>query len=107
MLQNILFSLIISLPIVGLFSICRSVLCSYRSYKASKTAFVILSVASVLIMLVVLTFDLVVLFGYGVGHTGKSGTNDLIVLAVTVMPTYVVTAGLWLLCRYMERRLAC
>jgi hypothetical protein len=107
MLQNILFSLIISLPIVGLLSICRSLLCGYRSYKTSKTAFVILSSAYVLIMLVVLAFDLVVLFGYGVAHTGKNSTNDLIVLAVTVIPTYAITAGLWLLCRYMERRLAC
>ncbi|WP_290699557.1 hypothetical protein [Amphritea sp.] len=106
MLPNILFSLIVSLPIVGLLSICRSFVCGYRSYQASKTAFVILSVAYILIMLIVLAFDLVVLFGYGVAHTGKSSTNDLIVLSVTVIPTYVVTAGLWLLCRYMERRLA-
>ncbi|BBB26141.1 hypothetical protein [Amphritea japonica] len=103
MLQNFLFLLIVSLPVVGFISMCRSFLCAYRSYKASKVIQVIICAAFVFIMLAVLAFDLVVLFGYGVAHTGKNSTNDFIVLMVTVIPTYAAAYGLWLICRYMEK----
>jgi hypothetical protein len=56
-------------------------------------------------MVVVLAFDVVVLFGYGVAHTGKDASTDLMVLGITIIPTYFAACGIWLLCRYMERRL--
>ena len=56
-------------------------------------------------MISVLAFDVVVLFAYGVAHTGKSASNDLIVLAITVVPTYLVAGSIWFLSRFMEKRL--
>ena len=57
-------------------------------------------------MISVLAFVVVVLFAYGVAHTGKSSSTDLMVLAGTVIPTYLVSGSIWFLSRLMERRLS-
>ena len=56
-------------------------------------------------MIIVLGAVVVVLFGYGVAHTGKDESSDLIVLASTLISTYGVAAGTWLSFRAMEKRL--
>jgi len=56
-------------------------------------------------MVGVLAFDVIVLFGYGVAHTGKNASNDLLVLGITIIPTYLGACGVWLLCRHIERKL--
>jgi hypothetical protein len=58
------------------------------------------------IMIGVLAFDAVVLFAYGVAHTGRSASNDLMVLAITIIPTYLVAGSIWFLSRFMEKRLS-
>ncbi len=57
-------------------------------------------------MISVLAFDVVVLFAYGVAHTGKSASTDRIVLAITVVPTYIVAGSIWFLSKFMEKRLS-
>ncbi len=56
-------------------------------------------------MISVLAFVVVVLFAYGVAHTGKSESTDLIVLAITIIPTYLVAGSIWFLSRFIEKRL--
>jgi hypothetical protein len=103
--QTIIVSMVLSLPLVGIIAIGRALLCVFRCHEAKKIAFVVLSCVSILVMVIVLAFDVVVLFGYGVAHTGKDASTDLIVLGITIIPTYLGAGGIWLLCRYMERRL--
>ena len=67
--------------------------------------FVFLSSLGIVFMIGILAFDVVVLFGYGVAHTGKNTSNDLVVLAITVIPTYLGAFGIWRLSIFMERRL--
>ena len=103
--QYPIVALLLSLPVIGLVAILRSLLCAYRCRRARKTSFLVLSCLYIIIMISVLAADVVVLFAYGVAHTGKSASNDLIVLAITIIPTYLVAAGIWFLCRFMEKML--
>ena len=104
--QTIIVSIVMSLPLVGVIAIVRALLSVFRCHKAKKIAFVVLSSVSIVSMIVILAFDVVILFGYGVAHTGKNASTDLMVLGITIIPTYFGACGIWLLCRYMERRLS-
>ena len=103
--QIIIVSVLLSLPLIGLIATGRAVLCAWRCQKIRKTAYVILSCLYVVIMIGVLIFAVVVLFGYGVAHSGKNASTDLIVLSITVVPTYVAACAIWFLSRHMEKRL--
>ncbi len=104
-IQTFVISMVLSLPLVGLMAMGRAVFCVFRCREARKVASFVLPCVSVLIMAGVLAFDVVVLFGYGVAHTGKDAATDMLVLAITVIPTYGVAFGIWWGCRYLERRL--
>jgi len=99
-----ILAILLSLPVIGLVAIVRSLSCAYQCRKAKKTTFFILSCLYIVIMLGVLAFGVVVLFAYGVAHTGKNVSNDLIVLAITVIPTYLVAGSIWFLCKFMEKK---
>ena len=58
------------------------------------------------IVAILLSLPVVVLFAYGVAHTGKSASADLMVLAITGIPTYLVAASIWFLSRFLEKRLS-
>ena len=77
----------------------------YRSFKVKNKVFVFLSILGIILMIGILAFVVIVLFGYGVAHTGKNTTNDLIVLAITVIPTYVGAYGIWRLAIFGETKL--
>jgi hypothetical protein len=104
--QSFIVTILLSLPVIGLVAISRSLLCAYRCRKARKTSFFVFSCLCIVIMISVLAFDLVVLFAYGVAHTGKSASTDLMVLAITITPTYLVAGSIWFLSRFMEKRLS-
>ena len=104
--QSFIVAILLSLPVIGLVAILRSLLCAYQCRKARKTSFLILSCLYIVIMISVLAFDVVVLFAYGVAHTGKSASTDLMVLAITIIPTYLVAGSIWFLSRFMEKRLS-
>ena len=103
--QSFIVAILLSLPVIGLVAIMRSLLCAYRCRIARKTSFLVFSCLYIIIMISVLAVDLVVLFAYGVAHTGKSASNDLIVLAITIIPTYLVAGSIWFLSKFMEKRL--
>lgn len=103
--QAFIFAILLSLPVIGLAAILRSLSCAYQCFKAKKTAFFILSCLYIVIMIGVLASVAVVLFAYGVAHTGKSASSDLIVLAGTIVPTYLVAGSIWFLSIFMEKRL--
>ncbi len=48
---------------------------------------------------------IVVWFIYAVGHTGKDGATDLVVLASTGAPIYIGAGGILWLSGYIEKRL--
>lgn len=104
-LQYFIIAIFLSLPVIGLVAILRAISCAYQCHKVKKTTFFILMCLYIIIMISVLAFDVVVLFAYGVAHTGKSASTDLIVLAITVIPTYFVAVSAWFLSRFMEKRL--
>jgi hypothetical protein len=65
----------------------------------------IISVAGLIGMVAALSAVVIVLFGYGVVHTGKTAKTDLIVLFSTVPPFFLVSFGLWLLGGKLNSRL--
>jgi membrane protein implicated in regulation of membrane protease activity len=80
-------------------------MCLDRSIRAKRTRFAILSGLNILILLALLAAIIVVWFAYGVAHTGKDATTDLMVLASTVTPAYVGVFLIWLLSRRFEKGL--
>jgi len=90
-----LLGVIASLPCIVLLSILRSIVFGYRSLRKDHKMFVFYSLLSVIFMLGIMAFVVVVLFGYGVAHSGKNTSNDFIVLAITVLPTYIGAFIIW------------
>jgi hypothetical protein len=103
--QSFIAAILLSLPVVGLVAILRSILCAYRCRKVRKTSFFLISCLYIVIMISLLAFDVVVLFAYGVAHTGKSASADIMVLAIIVIPTYLVASSIWFLSRFLEKKL--
>ncbi len=101
--QTIVVGIALSGPIAILIGIGRATMCLDRSIRAKSTKSAILSGVGMLTLLCVLCVILVIWFGYGVAHTGKDATTDLVVLASTVIPAYISTLGLWLLSGHLEK----
>ena len=103
--QTVVISVILSLPLVGLLTIGRTAIFGYRSLKVKNKLCVFLSILGIILMIGILAFVVIVLFAYGVGHTGKNTSNFLIVLAITIIPTYVGAYGIWRLATFVETKL--
>jgi hypothetical protein len=103
--QTIVIAIALSAPIVILIGVGRTIMCLDRSIRAKRTRFAILSGLNILILLALLAAIIVVWFAYGVAHTGKDATTDLMVLASTVTPAYVGVFLIWLLSRRFEKGL--
>lgn len=103
--QKLITAILFSLPIIGLLAILRVLSCARHCFKSKNTVFFILSCLYIIIMISVLAYDAVVLFAYGVAHTGKSASTDFIVFASTVIPTYFVAGSAWFFSSFIEKRL--
>jgi hypothetical protein len=104
-MQLLIPALVLSMPIVGIIAILRGIVCLFCCKRAKHNMYLFLTCLCVLLMVLVLCAVVVIIFGYGVAHTGKDAATDLIVLAITVIPTYGVAVGIWLAFRAMEKRL--
>ena len=104
-IQTVFLSAAISGPIAIFIGVVRVGSCFYRSCKAKNVKFAILSGLGIVILLVLFAAIIVVWFAYGVAHTGKDTTTDLVVLASTVTPAYLGTIGMWWLSVFIEKRL--
>ena len=103
--QSVIIGLAFSGPITIFIGIGRVIMCLDRSVRAKHTNFAILAGLGILTLLALLGAVLVVWFGYGVAHTGKDATTDLIVLVSTVTPAYIGVFCIWRLSGYLEKRL--
>ena len=103
--QSIIIGIAFSVPIAIFIGIGRTTMCLDRSVRAKNTKFAILAGLGILTLLALLAAILVVWFGYGVAHTGKDATTDLVVLASTVTPAYLGVFCIWRLSSYLEKRL--
>ena len=103
--QLVFLAAALSLPLVALVAIGRAALCIFRSQKAKHRWFTVFSSLGILLMLAILAADVVIWFIYGVAHTGKDASTDLILLASTGAPIYVGALCIWWLSRYLETRL--
>jgi len=92
-------------PISIFIGIARSVMCVDRVIRAKITKSAVLAGLAILGLVALLAAILVVWFGYGVAHTGKDATTDVIVLVCTVVPAYVGVFLAWRLSAYLERGL--
>ena len=103
-IQTVIIGFALSGPIAILIGIGRTIMCLDRSIRAKHTKYAIFSVLNILILLTFLAAIVVVWFAYGVAHTGKDATTDLVVLASTVTPAYLVVLAIWLVSRRLEKR---
>ena len=103
--QSIIIGIAFSGPISIFIGIGRTIMCLDRSARAKHTKSAILAGLGILTLLALLAAILVVWFGYGVAHTGKDATTDLVVLASTVAPAYIGVFCIWRLSGHLEKKL--
>lgn len=102
--QTIFVTIALSGPIAALIGIGIAVLCFFRSRKAKNATFAVVSVLSALAFLALLAAIIVVWFIYGVAHTGKDATTDLVVLSSTVVPAYLGAFAAWRFSVYLKKK---
>jgi ABC-type proline/glycine betaine transport system permease subunit len=104
--QTIFVTIALSGPIAALIGIGIAALCFFRSRKAKNATFAVVSVLSALALLALLATIIVVWFIYGVAHTGKDATTDLVVLSSTVVPAYLGAFAAWRFSVYLKKKLS-
>lgn len=104
-IQSILVTVALSGPIAILIGVALTTLCFIRSCRAKNVKFALVSGLGVLTLLSLLAAIIVVWFVYGVSHTGKDATRDLIVIASTVIPAYIGAFVAWRFFAYLKKRL--
>lgn len=102
--QSVIIGIAFSGPIAIFIGIGRTIMFLDRSVRAKHTKFAVLAGLGILILLALLAAIVVVWFAYGVAHTGKDATTDLVVLASTVIPAYVGVFCIWRLSGYLEKK---
>jgi hypothetical protein len=103
--QSIFVTVAFSGPIATLIGIVLAALCFVRSRRAKNTKFAVVSGLGALTLFALLAAIIVVWFAYGVAHTGKDATTDLVVLAGTVTPAYLGAFAAWRFSVYLKKRL--
>ncbi len=101
--QSIFVTVAFSGPIATLIGVALAALCFDRSRRAKNAKFAVVSGLGALTLLALLAAIIVVWFAYGVAHTGKDATTDLIVLASTVAPAYIGAFAAWRFSAYLKR----
>ena len=101
-LEILAFSVLLAFILV----VWRLLWCLVNAIRVRRYRIVIISVVGLLGMVSAISAVVIVWFGYGVAHTGKSAKTDLIVLLSTVPPFFLVSFGLWLLGGKLRSRLA-
>ncbi len=103
LVQTIFVTIALSGPIAALIGIGIAALCFFRSRRAKSATFAVVSVLSGLTLLALLAAIIVVWFIYGVAHTGKDATTDLVVLSSTVVPAYLGAFAAWRFSVYLKK----
>ena len=106
LLNTIYISLALSEPIVMLIALLRTFICIYQSRRFRHLKFTIFSILIAILLLLIFSAIVVVWFGYGVGHTGKSQSTDLIVLTGTLSFAYIGSILAWWSSAHMDKSLA-
>ena len=104
-IQSIFVTVAFSGPIAILIAVVLAALSFVRSCRAKNVKYAVVSGHGVLARLVLLAAISVVWFAYGVAHTGKDATTDLVVLAGTVAPAYIGAFVAWRFSAYLKKRL--
>ena len=100
---TIYINMALSEPIVILLALLRTSICIYRSHQSKHLKFTILSILIVILLLLIFSTIVVVWFGYGVAHTGKSYAADLIVLTGTLSVAYISSLLAWWASAHMDK----
>ena len=104
--QSIFVTVAFSGPFAILIGVALASLCFVRSRRAKNAKIAVISAIGVLALLVLLAATIVVWFAYGVAHTGKDATTDLVVLASTVTPAYLGAFVAWRFSVYLKKKLS-
>ncbi len=104
-IQLIILTIAISGPTAVFIGFGLVTRCFFRSCRAKNTKFAVISVLAALAFIALLSIIIIVWFIYGVAHTGKDATTDLIVLSSTVTPAWFGVFAAWRFSRYLKTRL--
>lgn len=91
-----------SLPIVVLVVVGRHLVSAFRSLRDRRLKFALLSILSIAGNLLLFSGLAIVWFVYGLGHSGKSIWNELILVTITAALIYGGGYGSWRLARFID-----
>ena len=102
---SIFINLIVSEPLVIGLALLRTFVCIYRSHRAKQLKFTIFAILIAVVLILIFSAIVIVLFAYGVAHTGKSAEADLIILTGTLVFSYTGSFLAWWATARMDKSL--
>ena len=102
--KYIFITLLVCNLLAVLAGIGRALLCTIRSIGAKALKLTIFPVLGILLLLGIVGINAGVWFAYGVAHSGKKLSTDVLLLGFTCASVFAGVYGLWKLSQYIERR---
>ena len=103
--KYIVLTLLVCNIVAVLAGIGRALLCTIRTIGAKRLKLTIFPVLGILFLLGIVGVNAGTWFAYGVAHTAKPLSSDLLLLGFTCVSVLAGVYGLWKLSQYIERRL--
>ena len=101
----IFLTLLVCNVVAILVGTCRALLCVARTPRARRPKLILLPVLGILLVLGIVGVNAVIWLAYGVAHSGKQLSTELVLVACTCGTVFAGVYGLWKLSLYAERQL--
>ena len=103
--KYIVLTLLVCNTVAVLAGIGRALLAASRTMGAKKFKVTIFPVLGILFLLGIVGVNAGMWFAYGVAHSGKKLSTDVLLVGFTCVSVSASVYGLWKLSQYIERRL--
>ena len=95
----------VSIPVVALIVAGRHFLALIRSLRLNRFGLAFLALLAIACLTGLVAAVGAVWFGYGVAHSKKELSDDLLLVLITGLPFYIAAYGLWRLAGHLEKRM--
>ena len=95
----------VSIPVVVLIVAGRHFLALIGSLRLKRFGFAFLALLAIVFLTGLVVAVGAVWFGYGVAHTKKELSDDLLIVLITGLPFYGAAYGLWRFAGHLQKRM--
>ncbi|MGH7909051.1 MAG: hypothetical protein ACREA4_12260 [Nitrososphaera sp.] len=94
----------VSIPVVALIVVGRHFIALIRSLRIKRFGFAFLALFAIVFLTGMVAGVGAVWFAYGVAHTKKELSDDLLLVLITGLPFYGTAYGLWRFAGQLQKR---